>query len=289
MVQMLAMQITVLNLPHSTLTIPITLAKETAFPQPVPFIFRSIIGFNLRKLVCIEKKSECQDCIFNENCIYSLAFDEAEIHPTILNAEPFFNTESKIEKIKLKITFLGKYAKFANYYLQALKRGEKSGVLKQRTPYKIETEKCKIKNNHWEFAPSPQSLIPSPKQLTFKLQTPLRFKTQGKYNLQFTELDFILCLHRRCQKLCSLYGQNNFKGKYIFENKWKISLRNLKWQNLERWSSKQKQIMPLGGIIGNLTLQGEFSEYELALFQFASLFNAGKNTNFGMGKISIFS
>ncbi len=273
----------VLNLSHTTLTIPITLAKEAKFSSPVPFIFRSIIGFSLRKLVCIAKDAECKDCIYRENCVYATAFEEADVHPTIINAEPFF--EYRAENIKLIFTLLGKFSKYADYYIQALKANEKHGVGKERIPYFIKDEELKIDNGEWKFEGEECKIESHTFNINF--QTPLRFKAQGKYNCSFSELDFILCLHRRCQKLCSLYGENNFEGKYIFENKWKIAERNLKWQNIERWSSKQKQTMPFGGIIGNLTLQGEFSEYEIALLKFAELFNAGKNTNFGMGKIRI--
>ncbi|MDR2580742.1 MAG: CRISPR system precrRNA processing endoribonuclease RAMP protein Cas6 [Fibromonadaceae bacterium] len=276
-----------MQIQYTTLTIPITLTKKAAFSQPVPFIFRSILGFNLRKLVCVAKSAECKNCLYKESCVYSLAFDEAEIHPTILTAEPFFNEKTLIENVELSIIFLGKFAKYADYYLQALKRGAKSGILRERIPYKIEIEQCKIENGNWNVELCSSNFVSQPQTFKFELLTPFRFKAMGKYNLQFTELDFILCLHRRCQKLCSLYGKNNFKDKYFFENKWKIIERDLKWQKLERWSSRQKQVMPLGGIIGDLTLQGEFTEYELALFQFARLFNVGKNTNFGMGNLNI--
>jgi len=272
-----------LNLPYTTLIIPITLAKEAKFSLPIPFIFRSIIGFNLRKLVCIAKDSKCKECIYKENCVYATAFDEADIHPTIINAEPFF--EYKIKNAKLIIILLGKFSKYANYYVQALKANEKYGVEKERIPYLIKNEELRINSGEWKFE-SEGCKIES-HTFSINLQTPLRFKAQGKYNCNFSELDFILCLHRRCQKLCLLYGKNCFNEKYIFENKWKIIERNLKWQNIERWSSRQKQTMPLGGIVGNMVLSGEFSEYEIILFQFAELFYAGKNTNFGLGKISL--
>ncbi|MCL2284151.1 MAG: CRISPR system precrRNA processing endoribonuclease RAMP protein Cas6 [Fibromonadales bacterium] len=258
-----------LNLPHTTLTIPITLAKEAKLSLPLPFIFRSIIGFNLRKLVCIAKNAECKNCIYKENCVYATAFDEADVHPTIINAEPFL--ERKTENAKLIIMLLGEFSKYADYYVQALKENERFGVGKERIPYSVKSEEIRIAHGEWNFAEEPHS-----GNVSIALQTPLRFKAHGKYDCSFSELDFILCLHRRCQKLCSLYGKNNFEGKYTFENK---------WQNIERWSAKQKQAMPLGGITGNLTLQGEFNEYEIALFKFAELFNAGKNTNFGMGRL----
>ena len=274
------MRNTVLNLPHTTLTIPIALAKEANLSLPLPFIFRSIIGLNLKKLVCIAKNTECENCIYKENCVYATAFDEADVHPTIINAEPFF--EHKTENAKLIIMLLGEFSKYADYYVQALKENERFGVGKERIPYSVKSEEIQIVHGEWNFAEELHS-----GNVSIALQTPLRFKAHGKYDCSFSELDFILCLHRRCQKLCSLYGKNNFEGKYTFENKWKIIERNLKWQKIQRWSSKQKQTMPFGGITGNLTLQGEFSEYEITLFKFATLFNAGKNTNFGMGRIAI--
>jgi CRISPR/Cas system endoribonuclease Cas6 (RAMP superfamily) len=45
--------------------------------------------------------------------------------------------------------------------------------------------------------------------------------------------------------------------------------------------------MKLGGVSGNFTLSGAFTGYERALLRFAELFHAGKNTNFGLGKIGV--
>jgi CRISPR/Cas system endoribonuclease Cas6 (RAMP superfamily) len=45
--------------------------------------------------------------------------------------------------------------------------------------------------------------------------------------------------------------------------------------------------MRLGGVTGSLVLSGVFSAYEYALLGFAELFHAGKNTNFGLGKMTV--
>ena len=43
--------------------------------------------------------------------------------------------------------------------------------------------------------------------------------------------------------------------------------------------------MQLGGVIGTFKLKGRFSDFDLALLDFARIVNAGKNPNFGLGQI----
>jgi hypothetical protein len=44
--------------------------------------------------------------------------------------------------------------------------------------------------------------------------------------------------------------------------------------------------MKLGGIIGNIEIGGKFSEEDLSILKFDEIFHLGKNTGFGLGKIS---
>jgi CRISPR/Cas system endoribonuclease Cas6 (RAMP superfamily) len=85
--------------------------------------------------------------------------------------------------------------------------------------------------------------------------------------------------------LCSLYGKVE-----DFEIKGDVSSiamtnQNIKWEDQSHYSARQKKAMKLGGCVGDFTLSGSFSGRELALLEFAELFQAGKNTNFGLGKI----
>jgi hypothetical protein len=125
------------------------------------------------------------------------------------------------------------------------------------------------------------------KKLKVTLVSPLRFKAQGQYAGRLIEAELAACLHRRVQVLCSQYGHNDYNFGYQFSGGWAIIEQNLKWRDFVHYSARQKKTMRLGGLLGNFTLSGEFTPYEHSFLQFAEKFHAGKNTNFGLGKLKV--
>ncbi len=127
-------------------------------------------------------------------------------------------------------------------------------------------------------------------KILINLKSPLRFKVQGKYTSDFSATDFMNCLFRRAKTLCYLYGEISEEEK----NLWKISTdgieiteRNLRWQDERHYSSRQKKVMELGGVSGTFKMEGDFTEEERALLDFAEIAGAGKNTNFGLGQVEV--
>ena len=116
--------------------------------------------------------------------------------------------------------------------------------------------------------------------------SPLRFKARGHYTSAFTPEDFAFCLHRRTLTLCSQYGGiSTGTEDYRFSGGWELAGSGLAWRDLPHYSARQKEAMRLGGVSGSMVLSGTFSPYEYALLRFAEIFHAGKNTNFGLGRL----
>jgi CRISPR/Cas system endoribonuclease Cas6 (RAMP superfamily) len=59
----------------------------------------------------------------------------------------------------------------------------------------------------------------------------------------------------------------------------------LRWFDWERYSNRQNTRMFMGGMIGSITYEGDLGKY-LPLLDFASKVHIGKQTTFGMGKMS---
>jgi CRISPR-associated endoribonuclease Cas6 len=304
-----------MNISYKKIKFIISLSKKVLFSVRSPFIFRSVIGFQLRKICCIAHNNVCADCMFNATCIYGLTFEsivpknnvvlsgrDRISHPIIISVDDFMKEE--MDSVILEITFLGPAIPYIPYFYYALKKGGESGILEERIQYKINdiiefsnTDKERslmineeqintgIEPEIWEFNQKIETN--NKKCYTISLLSPLRIKKMGSFVRRLDENEFAMCLHRRAQVLCSQYGHNDFNGEYQFSGNWTITEKNLRWRDYVHYSARQKSEMPMGGLIGDFTVSGDFSSYECALLQFAELFHGGKNTNFGLGKIKI--
>lgn len=223
-----------MKLQYKKIKFIISLSRKVSFTMPIPFIFRSIIGFQLRKICCIAHNNTCADCIFNATCIYSLTFDSIVpknnaalisrnriSHPVIINTEDF--TGKDIDFIILNLVFLGQTVSYIPYFFYALKKGGESGITKERVPYHISdiveftntAKERSIKTDEqqldthiepelWEFNTSSET--DTHKKCKISLLSPLRFKAEGHYAKQLIDVEFAMCLHRRAQVLCSQFG-----------------------------------------------------------------------------------
>lgn len=304
-----------MNLSFKRIGFLITLSKKLRFTVPIPFLFRSIIGFQLRKMCCIAHNNVCADCMFNATCIYGFTFEsivpknnaalvgrDRISHPIIIDTDEFAGKE--LDSLVLNLIFLGSAIPYIPYFFYALKKGGETGITKERISYqindiveftditkerslKIDDQQIdtKIEPESWEYNQDIQTEVQ--KDFFVTLLSPLRFKAQGHYARRLIDTEFARCLHRRAQVLCSQYGHNDYIGDYQFSGNWTITEQNLKWRDFTHYSSRQKKAMQLGGLLGDFMLSGKFSSYECSLLRFAEIFHGGKNTNFGLGKIKV--
>lgn len=240
-------------------------------------------------------------------------------HPFSLSSKiQFKNYRNPLDEYPFAITLFGKAADYLPYIYAAFVRSGQNGLFKSRTKFKIESVFASGKNilideNHldldfaadeWKcgFGKSKpnaenekqhvveRSETAKQAQILVNLKSPLRFKVQGKYTSDFSAADFMNCIFRRARTLCSLYGEISEDEK----NLWKISAggiqiteRNLRWEDERHYSSRQKTAMDLGGVSGTFKMEGNFTQEERALLDFAENAGAGKNTNFGLGQVEV--
>jgi hypothetical protein len=292
----------------------INLSKKVNFTVPVPFLFRSIIGYQLRKMCCIAHNAVCAECMFNATCIYSVIFEsivpknnivvagrDRISHPVIIDTDNFIGEQ---EALLLNLVFLGSTIPYFPYFYHAIKMGGESGIGRERVPYQVSDiveytdtgEKHSLMTNGlniitqiepeiWEYNQNIETLFE--KKYIISLVSPLRFKAEGQYVSRLAGADLARCFHRRARVLCSQYGRNDRSGVYTVSGNWTVAEQDVKWRDFVHYSARQKKAMRLGGLVGNLVLSGKFSLYECGLLQFAERFHAGKNTNFGLGKLKV--
>ncbi len=281
-------------------------------PHPLPtFILRSIIGKELRKLACIAGPyQECHSCLFKDTCAYSKLF-ETPIPPdnSVLKGRNFaphpfiiFSQQidrKRIDRFEMELILLGDANKYLPYFFYAIQKSGESGIFREKMPYSVEEISC---DNKSLVKDEDNIIIPDTKKewildkdivetqnlrLLIRFETPLRYKEDGKYRSEINYNTLLKAAYRRMQILSGLYGTMENDLIDISNVLPKEEASQLYWKDYSRFSGRQKTVMMLGGIMGYMEVEGPFSPMELSLLRAAQIFHIGKNSAFGLGRISI--
>ena len=287
--------------------------KVTAFSDVYPaFILRSVMGRELKRFACILKTKECDDCPLKYQCAYSYIFESPieknnklltgankASHPFILNCDEDVN--NSFDKLKFNLTLFGRGIDYFPYIYYAFLKAGINGLFKRRYLYEIENVKSENKpvndgksdyleipeTKKWKINLDTNEKVE--KEIKLALLTPLRIKIKGKYTSQISYSDILYTAARRVKFLCGLYGENSNKNisKMVDTLSTKKASYKINWKEYTRYSARQESKMKLGGIYGQIKIEGKFSEFELSLLKFSEIFGLGKNTGLGFGKIRI--
>lgn len=189
-----------------------------------------------------------------------------------------------------------------NYnYLAFNKNKDKKNISHINLNSNNNINKYNIRNSNKTDNPNNPKIL-----LTISFLTPTRIKYNGKY-INFIDFKILITnLIRRLFLLNILFCQTVDKNKSynnmnsinfysIFQDYFqeaeniKVDDINLFWYDWERYSSKQKTTMKLGGFIGRVSFCGykdEFKKYIVPLVLGEQL-HIGKGTAFGLGKYEI--
>jgi hypothetical protein len=279
------------------------------------FIFRSVLGKELRQMTCLFTKRQCNNCDLKVQCVYSWLFEspikkDNEIlkgrnrapHPFVLSNEPI-ERGIPAKNVVLNITLMGKAIKQFPYIYYAFRKGGENGILKSRIPYRIKSVMTDakeiliddeqistkdIKAERFLIQDNAAEKDSKPNLIKIGFYSPVRMKVDKKYSDSFDYLDLIGSMHRRISTLAYFYGEYS-KGSedYLSKMEKKKMVKNYKWQEYTRYSSAQKQTMKIGGVAGDLTVEGIFTKVEKILLNAMELFSVGKNTSMGMGRVKV--
>ncbi len=274
-----------------------------------PFIIRSVLGNELRKLACILKGRECDECPLKYHCAYSFIFET----PIDKNTEfllgrnkashPFRIFSDLLPKrayptMELKLSLFGKGIDYFPYMYFALNRAGEKGLFRERIKYSIDEildddfminkgfdENLVISERRlWKFDNESGE-----KNVKIKIHflSPVRIKLNGKYTHKIGYKDILLNIVQRLNILSAMYGDKekiSIDLKSLSEKEENISLR---WIDYERYSARQEAEMKLGGAVGYIEVYGRFNMAELSLLRAGEIFGVGKNTSFGFGEIKV--
>jgi len=284
------------------------LEKEVRFGVHPLFLLRSIMGNELKKMCCIfaRENKPCLNCQINQTCAYSSIFetvlnttDNKKIH----TSHPFILYSSQepgemYSYIDFDLTLLGNAVNYFPYLFQAFNLGGNNGIFKDRIKYKIESLTCDEVNIYkngslnlphttksWEFFS--KNGIAADKKCKIRFLTPFKYLPDNKFVKSFSYSAVLNSALRRQKILASFFGENSMERDLDLSVLPKSESNNSVWQDYTRFSARQQSEMQMGGFMGVMSVDGDFSLDELQILAGAELFNIGKSVSFGLGKIAI--
>lgn len=124
--------------------------------------------------------------------------------------------------------------------------------------------------------------------LRLELVTPCRLQVDGKVLRpgQMTPRAWLMALARRIGHLAQAYGTgaNEIRFSTLVEaaEASKVVSTDIRWHDWHRYSARQQRVMPMGGIVGLLALEGPLDAF-LPLLEIGHRLNNGKHASFGLG------
>lgn len=283
--------------------------------------FRGVYMMAFKDMVCILKRRDCRDCPLGRQCLYAAVFETADVvpprkglrgaktpHPFVLQPpETPQRHFARGNRIQFNLLLFGELNTQWSFFVDAIRRAGKVGIGKrvngQAPTFELEEvlagehaiyrpgngdmgtfQELESLNLSWPEKPTSISRI------GVTLKTPLRLKYKNQIA---RDLPFHLLARAMLRRISSLFlvyaGEEpdlDYKGLLERAEAIQISEKNLYWHDWERYSNRQKQRMPMGGMEGTITYEGNLGEF-LPLLEICSKINIGKNTGFGLGRIGV--
>jgi len=281
-------------------------------------VFRGVFGAGLRRLVCMARDSDCQSCLLPEKCLYVALFeppppaDYADAgkfrqapRPYVLN--PPLTTRQTFhpgDTLDFELVLLGPAIEALPYFIQLFHDQGRRGLGRERGRFallrvdQVRDGKTQLIYEGasrtlyaWEPEPEPE-LVSGPganqdSTVTLEFLTPLRLKEKGDL---VTHLTFPLLwerLRQRLTLLAAFYGNYDQKPNLSYLSALAETVRlqenRLSWYDWQRYSSRQRELMKLGGLKGSITFRGDLRPF-LPYLRLGELVNLGQGTTFGLGR-----
>ena len=283
--------------------------------------FRGGFGYTFRRLVCITKKSSCQNCILTEKCIYKHVFQPTIQQKTIQNTKTYSELiqpfvieppeETKTEytadnTLNFNLILFGKVSELLPYFILVFKELGKTGMGKTKGKYRLLKIEDVFKNLiysgnndtirnidsklYCDKIMNGYSNISNLTHLNLNFITPTRIKYNKDLVVKPEFHNIIRSLSHRISAISHFYWNKklNINYKQLIDQSKNIIIKksDLRWLDWERYSTRQNTKMKLGGFVGKITYYGNFKPF-LPLLLLGEYTHIGKNCTFGLGKYKI--
>ncbi|MDP2643536.1 MAG: CRISPR system precrRNA processing endoribonuclease RAMP protein Cas6, partial [Desulfobacterales bacterium] len=227
-------------------------------------------------------------------------------HPFVLRPpETQKQSFSKDDELVFNLLLFGDLNKRLPYFIYAFQQAGRRGIGKRingRRPkfslkqvsargfeiYSDATETIEQADAVETLSVNRENVPQQASRVRLELKTPLRLKFNNRIERDLPFHVLVRAMLRRISSLFTAYagGEPDLDYKGLLERAATIRTQDnqLFWHDWERYSNRQKQRMPMSGMAGSVTYEGDLGEF-LPLLDICAKVHIGKNTAFGLGKI----
>lgn len=282
------------------------------FPPFAGSMLRGVFGYALRSVSCMTKQKECKGCPLQVNCPYSRIFEPKT--PASVDRQKFSSVPGAYvfeplqwgnafyepgASVCFDMVLLGEEISLVPLVIFALQKGMLRGIghgeARLKAVFQVsDLGKAKIYEAGDEEIVDFERSFKLKRQFSsscqLKLVTPLRVQREGKIlnSEELTAKEFFAALIRRVDLVCRTHMNPidiPFNELLADADNAKLS-KNLSIREWTRYSNRQKSLMRLPGLIGELSFDN-LSEPLFNFLELAEYFHVGKNAAFGLGRVKI--
>lgn len=302
----------------SRLRVTFEAKDHVLLPEYKGSALRGGFGRALRKIVCWSRSATCPQCLLKAKCVYAYVFetlphDDSPFLRKMTNAPHPFVIRPPLdqrrdyepgEKLSFDFITIGKAAEHLPYFAYtfvemgayglgrgrgklALERIESVGFDGELTLVYHHADQIlrdNAENQTFVQLTDHKALIGP---CTFKFLTPVRIQEKGSYRESVNFGLLFRNLLRRVAVLGPLHcgidcSGIDFAGLSRAADSIQTVCSDLRWHDWERYSNRQQTRMKLGGLLGEITFEGDFSMF-WPFILLGEHVHVGKNTSFGLG------
>ena len=295
---------------------------ELRLPAYKGSALRGSFGHAFRRVICPIHRKECDGCELAARCVYFYIFEtmspeddpfvrnkkDKAPHPYVIRP-PLDRVEEygKGEELAFDLILIGKAIDYLPYFAYTFIHMGKTGLGKGRGKFFLKRiDTIDLDGTSIELYQAGDEILrnesahincgliiercPPAQRCTLRFLTRLELKEKRKY----PEINFSILFRRLLARIATLAHLHcgidctgiDFSGLSRAADSIKTVSSNLVWENAVRYSNRQRRRMPFGGLLGEITFEGDLAPFWPYIL-LGEWVHVGKKTSFGLGRYEL--